>query len=73
MNLLSNPDLEAEMIGVLVANLRIPLPSTQTVASRKEIFFPAHLIGSIMIKCLDMRMYTRLGNLMEKITTCNSY
>ena len=66
--ILGEPDSEDELIQVLITNLRIPLPSTQSVASRPEIFFPAHIIGSIMNKLLDLKMFSRLSSLMSSIT-----
>ncbi|KAJ3288425.1 Myosin type-2 heavy chain 1 [Rhizoclosmatium sp. JEL0117] len=69
--ILEDKALEDEIIDSLVTNLRIPLPSTQSVASRKEIFFPAHLIGITMTQLLrhnlGVRMQLLLPNAMNAI------
>ncbi|KAJ3023781.1 UNVERIFIED_CONTAM: Myosin type-2 heavy chain 1 [Siphonaria sp. JEL0065] len=71
LQILENKALEDEIIDSLVTNLRIPLPSTQTVASRKEIFFPAHLIGICMTQLLrnnlGVRMQLLLPNAMNAV------
>lgn len=59
--------LEEEIIDSLITNLRIPLPSTQTVATKKEIFFPAHLIGSVMIQLLHSGTVARMQILMNNV------
>ncbi|KAJ3025654.1 UNVERIFIED_CONTAM: Myosin type-2 heavy chain 1, partial [Siphonaria sp. JEL0065] len=61
--------LEEEIIDSLITNLRIPLPSTQTVATRPEIFFPAHLIGLSMKKLLLFNLGARTQVIMGDITT----
>ncbi|KAI9357068.1 P-loop containing nucleoside triphosphate hydrolase protein [Zopfochytrium polystomum] len=70
---LEDKALEDEIIDSLITNLRIPLPSTQTVATRREIFFPAHLIGTCMIQLLQhdlaIRMQTLMSNVMKAIQT----
>ncbi|KAJ3218489.1 Myosin type-2 heavy chain 1 [Dinochytrium kinnereticum] len=45
--------IEDEMVNRLIINLRVPLPSTQTVATRAEIFFPAHLLGICLSQLLQ--------------------
>ncbi|KAJ3117103.1 Myosin type-2 heavy chain 1 [Phlyctochytrium bullatum] len=45
--------IEDEVVHVLMRNLRVPLPSTQTVATRAEIFFPAHLLGICVSQLLE--------------------
>ncbi|KAI8833690.1 P-loop containing nucleoside triphosphate hydrolase protein [Chytriomyces cf. hyalinus JEL632] len=71
MKVLEDKALEDEIIDSLVTNLRIPLPSTQSVASRKEIFFPAHLIGICMTQLLrnnlGVRMQLLLPNAMNAV------
>ncbi|TPX56763.1 hypothetical protein PhCBS80983_g04287 [Powellomyces hirtus] len=71
LRILEEKALEDEIIDALVTNLRIPLPSTQTVATRKEIFFPAHLIGSTMVQLLQYdlagRMLAVMTNVMKAI------
>ncbi|KAJ3135563.1 Myosin type-2 heavy chain 1 [Physocladia obscura] len=71
LNVLQDKALEDEIIDSLVTNLRIPLPSTQTVATRKEIFFPAHLVGICMTQLLrnnlGVRMQLLLPNAMNAI------
>ncbi|KAJ3117374.1 Myosin type-2 heavy chain 1 [Phlyctochytrium bullatum] len=68
---LEDKALEDEIIDSLITNLRIPLPSTQTVATRKEIFFPAHLIGTVMMQLLQhdlsQRMFILMGNVIKAI------
>ncbi|KAJ3235651.1 Myosin type-2 heavy chain 1 [Chytriomyces hyalinus] len=61
--------LEEEIIDSLITNLRIPLPSTQTIATRSEIFFPAHLIGLSMKQLLLYNLGTRTQVVMSNITT----
>ncbi|KAJ3137896.1 Myosin type-2 heavy chain 1 [Physocladia obscura] len=61
--------LEDEIVDSLITNLRIPLPSTQTTATRSEIFFPAHLIGSSMKQLLLYNLGTRTQSIMLNITT----
>ncbi|KAJ3404664.1 Myosin type-2 heavy chain 1 [Chytriomyces hyalinus] len=61
--------LEEEIIDSLITNLRIPLPSTQTIATRSEIFFPAHLIGLSMKQLLLFNLGTRTQVVMSNITT----
>ncbi|KAJ3067979.1 Myosin type-2 heavy chain 1 [Podochytrium sp. JEL0797] len=61
--------LEDEIIDSLITNLRIPLPSTQTVATRPEIFFPAHLIGLSMKTLLLYNLGSRTQTIMSDITT----
>ncbi|KAJ3121300.1 Myosin type-2 heavy chain 1 [Physocladia obscura] len=71
LNVLQDKALEDEIIDALVTNLRIPLPSTQTVATKKEIFFPAHLVGVCMTQLLrnnlGVRMQLLLPNAMNAI------
>lgn len=66
---LEDKSLEEEIIESLITNLRIPLPSTQTVATPKEIFFPAHLIGSVMAQMisndLSQGMQVLMANVMK--------
>ncbi|KAI8609855.1 P-loop containing nucleoside triphosphate hydrolase protein [Chytriomyces sp. MP71] len=73
LKILEDKALEDEIIDSLVTNLRIPLPSTQSVASRKEIFFPAHLIGICMTQLLrnnlGVRMQLLLPNAMNAVQT----
>ncbi|KAJ3105937.1 Myosin type-2 heavy chain 1 [Phlyctochytrium planicorne] len=64
---LEDKALEDEIIDSLITNLRIPLPSTQTVATRKEIFFPAHLIGTVMSQLLQHDLGTRMLSLMTNV------
>ncbi|KAI8847709.1 P-loop containing nucleoside triphosphate hydrolase protein [Chytridium lagenaria] len=45
--------VEDEVVNHLIVNLRVPLPSTQTVATRSEIFFPAHLLGICLSQLLE--------------------
>ncbi|KAJ1559801.1 Myosin type-2 heavy chain 1, partial [Cladochytrium tenue] len=60
---LEDKALEDEILDGLIANLRIPLPSTQTVATRREIFFPAHLVGAVMQQQLRHDLAARLQQL----------
>ena len=59
--------MEEEILDQLITNLRIPLPSTQAVATRKEIFFPAHLIGNVMLLMLQNQYYSRVQMMMANI------
>ncbi|KAJ3022959.1 Myosin type-2 heavy chain 1 [Thoreauomyces humboldtii] len=67
VRILEEKALEDEIIDALVTNLRIPLPSTQTVATRKEIFFPAHLIGSTMVQLLSHDLASRMLAVMTNV------
>ncbi|KAJ3289168.1 Myosin type-2 heavy chain 1 [Borealophlyctis nickersoniae] len=73
VRILEDKALEEEIIDALVTNLRIPLPSTQTVATRKEIFFPAHLVGTIMNQLINhdlpARMLSLMSNVMKAVQT----
>jgi myosin-5 len=64
---LEDKALEDEIIDSLITNLRIPLPSTQTVATKKEIFFPAHLIGICMVQLLQNDLGPRMQALMLNV------
>ncbi|KAJ3095982.1 Myosin type-2 heavy chain 1 [Phlyctochytrium planicorne] len=50
---IENKGIEDEYVNLLILNLRVPLPSTQTVATRSEIFFPAHLLGICLSQLLE--------------------
>ncbi|KAJ3407393.1 Myosin type-2 heavy chain 1, partial [Chytridiales sp. JEL 0842] len=65
--ILEDKALEDEIIDSLITNLRIPLPSTQTVATKKEIFFPAHLIGTVMVQLLHNNLGDRMQGLMLNV------
>jgi myosin-5 len=65
--MLEAKDLEDEVIESLITNLRIPLPSTQTVASRKEIFFPAHLVGYLLSQLLEYKLVDRMRELLGHV------
>ncbi|EGF77626.1 hypothetical protein BATDEDRAFT_13697 [Batrachochytrium dendrobatidis JAM81] len=67
IRMLEAADLEDEVIDSLITNLRIPLPSTQTVATKKEIFFPAHLIGYLMSELLEYNIVPRMRVLMGNV------
>jgi myosin-5 len=64
---LEDPALEDEITETLITNLRIPLPSTQAIATRKEIFFPAHLIGNIMLQMISNEYTSKLQNLVVNV------
>lgn len=64
-------DLEDEVIDSLITNLRIPLPSTQTVASRKEIFFPSHLVGFLLSQLLEYKLVDRMRELLTHVMKGN--
>ena len=61
-------ELQDEITDSLITNLRIPLPSTQTIATRREIFFPAHLMGYLLSELLQHRMVERLRDIFGLIT-----
>ncbi|KAI8905199.1 P-loop containing nucleoside triphosphate hydrolase protein [Gorgonomyces haynaldii] len=63
IRMLESKELEDEILESLVTTLRIPLPSTQTVATRKEIFFPAHLIGYLVSQLAEYQMIDRIRDL----------
>lgn len=66
--MLESLELQDEIIETLITNLRIPLPSTQTIATRREIFFPAHLVGYLLSELLQNRMVERLRDIFGLIT-----
>ncbi|ORZ15681.1 P-loop containing nucleoside triphosphate hydrolase protein [Absidia repens] len=50
-NMLRDEDsLHNEILEGLVKTLKIPLPNMQSPPSEKEIIFPAHIIGTIILK-----------------------
>jgi myosin-5 len=67
VRMLEARELQEEVIESLITNLRIPLPSTQSIASRKEIFFPAHLIGYLITEHLHYRMVDRMRELLGMV------
>jgi len=67
LKILEDESLEHEIIEGLIMNLRIPLPSTQSVSARKDILFPAHIIGSCMQKLLNHGLLARLQVLSSKV------
>jgi myosin-5 len=67
IRMLEAHELTDEVIESLIINLRIPLPSTQTIASRKEIFFPAHLIGYLLSELLEHKMVDRMRELLGHV------
>jgi len=67
LKILEDESLEHEIIEGLIINLRIPLPSAQAVSARKDILFPAHIIGSCMQKLLNHGLLARLQVLSSKI------
>ncbi|KAI9209768.1 P-loop containing nucleoside triphosphate hydrolase protein [Polychytrium aggregatum] len=71
IRILEDKALEDEILDSLVTNLRIPLPSTQTVATRSEIFFPSHLIGLVATQLahfgLAQRLQVVMGNTLKAI------
>jgi myosin-5 len=64
VRMLEARDLEDEVIESLITNLRIPLPSTQAVASKKEIFFPAHLLGYLISQFLEYKLVDRMREML---------
>ena len=60
VRMLEADELEDEIVSSLIANLRIPLPSAQSVATKREVFFPAHLMGYIMTNLLEHNLVNRL-------------
>ncbi|KAJ3196251.1 Myosin type-2 heavy chain 1 [Irineochytrium annulatum] len=64
---LEDKALADEIIDALITNLRIPLPSTQTVATRKEIFFPSHLIGICISQQIQYDLTGRMLTLMSSV------
>lgn len=71
--MLEASDLEDEIIDSLITNLRIPLPSTQSVAARKEIFFPAHLIGYLVSQLQEHQLVKRMQTLSDHIISGISF
>jgi len=67
LKILEDESLEHEIIEGLIMNLRIPIPSSQSVSARKDILFPAHIIGSCMQKLLNHGLLARLQVLSSKV------
>jgi myosin-5 len=67
VRMLEAPELQEEVVNSLISNLRIPLPSTQTVATRKEIFFPAHLLGYLLTGLLRNKMVDTLREMLGHV------
>ncbi|KAG4097651.1 hypothetical protein H8356DRAFT_1308897 [Neocallimastix lanati (nom. inval.)] len=67
LKILEDDSLEHEIIEGLIMNLRIPIPSTQAVYARKDILFPAHIIGSCMQKLLNHGLLAKLQVLSSKV------
>ncbi|KAJ1554246.1 Myosin type-2 heavy chain 1, partial [Nowakowskiella sp. JEL0078] len=59
-------EIEEEVLDSLVINLRIPLPSVQPLLQRKEILFPANLIGNLIIQLMVTGQVMGATLLLEK-------
>ncbi|KAJ3102488.1 Myosin type-2 heavy chain 1 [Phlyctochytrium bullatum] len=63
---LEAPDLVKEIQAFLVNQLKVPKVGSKTF-SRKEVFFPAHLIGYVVRAMLQYDMTIKLQNMMSVI------
>lgn len=67
MILLSERDWEEELVESIIIKLRIPLPSNLVVLQRKDIFYPAHLIGMCVEKLTQYDMTLRAVTLSARV------
>ncbi|KAI9221863.1 P-loop containing nucleoside triphosphate hydrolase protein [Blastocladiella britannica] len=67
-SLLQDPKLEQEIIDGLIRNLVIPKNATQD-ASRRQIVFPAHVIGMYAIKMWQHGMSSNMSTLLKHVAT----
>jgi myosin-5 len=54
--MLQDPELQDEIADNLITGLRIPEPRSRKTPSRREIFFPAHMLGCVLSEFLQHRM-----------------
>jgi myosin-5 len=73
VRMLEATDLHEEIFDSLITNLRIPLPSAQTIATKKEIFFPAHLLGYLLTELLRNKMFDTLKEIFSQVIRGNGY
>lgn len=59
--------MQDEIMDALITNLRIPLPSTQSVASQQEIMFPVHLLAFLIIRQLSSKMTSHMVSTMSNV------
>lgn len=65
--MLQDDDWEIEIIDGLITKLRIPLPSAQTVLTKKDIFYPAHLIGMCAQQLVKFGFVVRMSIVMNNV------
>ncbi|KAJ2997285.1 Myosin type-2 heavy chain 1 [Globomyces sp. JEL0801] len=68
-SLLQSSELSTELTQALIFNIRIPIPSIQFEANKKDILFPSHIIGFILTEFLTHNM---IENVRETLNTCIS-
>jgi len=67
LKILEDESLEQEIIDGLIMNLKIPLPTQTQKIERKDILFPAHIIGTCMLKLMKHGLLARLQTLSSKV------
>ncbi|KAG4095173.1 P-loop containing nucleoside triphosphate hydrolase protein [Neocallimastix lanati (nom. inval.)] len=67
LKILEDESLEQEIIDGLIMNLKIPLPNSTQKIERKDILFPAHIIGTCMLKLMKHGLLARLQTLSTKV------
>jgi len=67
LKILEDESLEQEIIDGLIMNLKIPLPNSTQKIERKDILFPAHIIGTCMLKLMKHGLLARLQTLSSKV------
>jgi myosin-5 len=65
--MLTASEVQDEVIDSLILNLRIPLPSSQTVASEQDVLFPSHLLGYLILKELDSNISNHMLSTMTAV------
>lgn len=67
IKMLENTALVDEIVEMLIRTLTLPLPSLQNRMPRREILFPAHLIGLCTVQMWKYRLTTQMQNLMLNV------
>lgn len=65
--LLRDPRLEDELVENLITGLSVKRPTAQSIASRKEILFPAHIMGCIVMHLVNHNLPGRLLQVMGSV------
>lgn len=77
LKLFKDPLIDKEINDILIAHLNIPPTLPQDVRPKKDVLFPAHLLGFIIIQSLRYNLMDRLkllfGNAMNEIRLVIKY